>query len=82
MWLFIYTKKKGGEKMENTKKLENYSDVLTLAEIAEFLRISKDSAKVLVKMGVLKCLRIGRLYRFRKEDVLEFLENYGKKEDK
>lgn len=68
--------------MENTKKLENYSDVLTLAEIAEFLRISKDSAKVLVKMGVLKCLRIGRLYRFRKEDVLEFLENYGKKEDK
>lgn len=66
--------------MENIKKLDNYSDVLTLAEVAEFLRVSKDSAKVLVKMGLLKCIRIGRLYRFRKEDVLEFLENYGKKE--
>lgn len=66
--------------MENIKKLENYSDVLTLSEVAEFLRISKDSAKVLVKMGLLKCLRIGRLYRFRKVDMLEFLETYGKKE--
>ena len=66
--------------MGNTIKLENFSDVLTLAEVAEFLRISKDSAKNLVTIGYLKSIRIGRLYRFRKEDVLEFLENYGKKE--
>lgn len=64
--------------MENAIKLENYSDVLTLAEVAEFLRISKDSVKNLVSLGYLNCIRIGRLYRFRKKDILEFLEKYGK----
>lgn len=66
--------------MEETLKLENYSDVLTLAEVAEFLRISKDSAKNLVTLGYLKCIRIGRLYRFRKEDIVDFLNKYGKQE--
>ena len=66
--------------MEEALKLENYSDVLTLAEVAEFLRISKDSAKNLVTLGYLKCIRIGRLYRFRKEDIVDFLNKYGKQE--
>ena len=66
--------------MEEVLKLENYSDVLTLAEVAEFLRISKDSAKNLVTLGYLKCIRIGRLYRFRKEDIIDFLSKYGKQE--
>lgn len=64
--------------MEEVLKIENYSDVLTLSEVAEFLRISKDSAKNLVTLGYLKCIRIGRLYRFRKEDIVDFLNKYGK----
>lgn len=66
--------------MEEVLKIENYSDVLTLSEVAEFLRISKDSAKNLVTLGYLKCIRIGRLYRFRKEDIVDFLNKYGKQE--
>ena len=61
-------------------KLENYSDILTLVEVAEFLRISKDSVKNLVKLGFLKSLKIGRMYRFKKEDVVEFLDKYGKED--
>lgn len=64
--------------MENIKKLENYSDVLTLAEVAEFLRVSKDTVKALVSAKVLNCIRIGRLYRFKKEDIAYFLEKNGR----
>ena len=69
--------------MEIIKKLENYSDVLTLSETADILRVSKDSIKNLIALGFLKCFRIGRLYRFRKKDIIEFLEKHEKdKEEK
>lgn len=64
--------------MENIKKLENYSDVLTLVEVADFLRVSKDTVKALVSSGMLNCIRIGRLYRFKKEDIAYFLEKNGR----
>lgn len=64
--------------MEEVKKLENYSDVLTLAEVAEFLRVSKDTVKALVSAGILNSIRIGHLYRFKKEDIAYFLEKNGR----
>ena len=64
--------------MEDVKKLENYSDVLTLVEVAEFLRVSKDTVKALVSSGILNSIRIGRLYRFKKEDIADFLEKNGR----
>lgn len=59
--------------MENLRKLENYSDVLTLNEVAEYFNVSKDSIKKLVSLNLLKSFKIGRMYRFRKEDIEDFL---------
>ena len=56
------------------KDLEKFDDVLTLKEVAEYLKISTDSVKNLVKVGLLECFRVGRLYRFTKENILKFLK--------
>ena len=63
------------------KGLDKYDDVLTLKEVAEYLKISTDSVKNLVKVGLLECFRVGRLYRFTKEDILKFLKMTNKKEE-
>ena len=63
------------------KGLERFDDVLTLKEVAEYLKISTDSVKNLVKVGLLECFRVGRLYRFTKEDILKFLKMTNKKEE-
>ena len=63
------------------KGLEKFDDVLTLKEVAEYLKISTDSVKHLVKVGLLKCFRVGRLYRFTKKDILNFLKITNKEEE-
>ena len=62
------------------KGLEKFDDVLTLKEVAEYLKISTDSVKNLVKIGLLECFRVGRLYRFTKQHILNFLKITNKEE--
>jgi len=58
-------------------------DLLSLQEVAELLRVSKISIYRMVARQVLAVYRIGRRMRFRKEDVLRYLERnrYGCKEN-
>ena len=79
---FFLLKWKGGVKVEiEMKDLEKFDDVLTLKEVADYLKVSTDSVKTLVKIGLLKCFRVGRLYRFTKEDILNFLKMTNKEEE-
>lgn len=64
------------------KGLEKFDDVLTLKDVAEYLKISTDSVKNLVKIGLLECFRVGRLYRFTKGNILNFLKITNKIEKK
>lgn len=57
------------------KDLESYSDVLTLKEVAQYLNISKDTARKLCLTNKIKHLRVGRLYKITKENLVNFIEN-------
>lgn len=56
------------------KELEAYPDVLSLKEVAEYVHISKDTVRKACLNGELKHIRIGRLYKITKENLIEFLE--------
>ena len=61
--------------LEKYKELEAYPDVLSLKDVAKYVHISKDSARKACLTGELKHIRIGRLYKITKENLIDFLEN-------
>ena len=61
--------------IEKYKELELYPDVLSLKEVAQYVHVSKDTIRNECLKGKLKHLRIGRLYKITKENLIEFLEN-------
>ena len=48
-------------------------DLMTVAEVASILRVSKMTVYRLVQVGQLSSLRIGRSFRLRRADVAEYL---------
>ena len=60
---------------EKYRDLEAYPDVLNLKDVANYCRISKDSARKACRDGKSKHIRIGRLYKITKENLINFLEN-------
>ncbi|MGL4392875.1 MAG: helix-turn-helix domain-containing protein [Fusobacteriaceae bacterium] len=60
--------------MQNYVDLEKYPDVLNLNETSEFFRTSKDSIRKLCLSGEIKHIRIGKLYKFTKQNIKDFLE--------
>ena len=61
--------------LEKYKELENYPDILNLKDVANYCGISKDSARKLCLTNHLKHVRIGKLYKITKENLVNFLEN-------
>lgn len=61
--------------LEKYKELEAYPDVLSLKDVAKYVHISKDTARKACLTGELKHIRIGRLYKITKENLIDFLEN-------
>ena len=57
------------------RDLKAYPDVLNLKDVANYCRISKDSVRKACRDGKLKHIRIGRLYKITKENLINFLEN-------
>ena len=55
------------------------NELLTGGEIAKILNISRAHAYVLIQRGVIKHIKIGRLRRVRKSDLLEFVETCTKR---
>ncbi len=60
--------------LEKYKELEAYPDVLSLKDVANYVHISKDTARKACLAGELKHIRIGRLYKITKENLIDFLE--------
>jgi len=52
----------------------NNSVLLTIAETAEALRVSKSFLYVLARLGVLPTIRIGRGRMVRRSDVARFMQ--------
>jgi len=49
-------------------------EVLTVQEVATFLRLKRSTAYELVKQGVIPSVRLGRQIRVPKNRLLKFLE--------
>ena len=57
---------------------ENYNDikpVMTLKEVRSVLNLGRTKMSELVKKGLIPVVKIGRCYRIRREDLIEFLDN-------
>lgn len=53
--------------------LNDYSDILTVAEIAETLYIGKNRVYELLENGSIKGFRIGRVWKVPKEALREYI---------
>ncbi len=47
--------------------------MMTVQELAQFLRISKNTAYIFVKSGVIPSVKVGRQTRIYREDVMRFV---------
>ena len=52
---------------------------MSIKEVAEFLGVSKIAIYKWAKKGFIPCLRVGRQYRFIKEEIIEWAKKRGSK---
>ena len=60
--------------MKNTN-LRDMNTVLTVQEVAEYLRVSEDCVRDMIKKGQLKATIIGNSYRILRKNVIAILED-------
>jgi len=53
------------------EKIKDASQIMTVEEVAAFLKLSKITVYKLVKKGQIPGFRVGNSWRFRKEDIIE-----------
>jgi excisionase family DNA binding protein len=58
---------------------ENFSQVYTVEEVAKMLKVSDQTVRALIRQGNLPALRIGRVWRIKKEDLRAYM-NPGRNE--
>jgi excisionase family DNA binding protein len=51
------------------------SRLLTVAEVANLMRVSRMTVYRLIRRGQLKAVRVGRNYRVREDDLSAYLES-------
>lgn len=56
--------------------------IFNAKEAAEYLRISKVTLYNLVDRGQIRCIRIGRIYRFSIEQIEDFIAAGGSSNEK
>ena len=50
-----------------------YNDILTVEDLCEVLNIGKNTAYRLLKNGVIKSIKIGRIYKIPKKNVKKYI---------
>lgn len=48
--------------------------LLKTTDVCEILNVSPNTVKALIESGELTAIRVGHQYRFRKEDIAEYIE--------
>lgn len=56
-------------------------DILTIKEIAEYLKIKEKTAYVLAAKGEIPGFKVGGSWRFRKEEIVEWTRTKQKQEN-
>ena len=62
-----------GMEVLEVQMLDEYKDVLTVQEVSDVLKISKQLVRKLIKNRELTGLRIGREYRVLKKDLISYI---------
>lgn len=52
---------------------EEYRDLLTTAEVSKALGVSQQLVRKLARSGEIKSIRIGREFRFTKNNIIEYV---------
>ncbi len=60
--------------MENKITLEKEERLLTIDEVAEFLHVNPMTVYAWVKEGKIPAFKIGKVWRFRKTEIDEWLK--------
>lgn len=63
---------------ENVK--ESSDEIMTISEVAEFLKISEITTYKLVQEGKIPAFKVGRHWRIVKNDLTEFIEKQKREE--
>ena len=58
-----------------TEQYKDIKPVMTLKEARIILNLGRSKMSELVKKGTIYAVKIGRCYRIRREDLIEFLDN-------
>lgn len=59
--------------------LRKYDDVLTIADLMDYLAVGKNTAYTLIREGKIKSFRIGRNYKIPKQAVIDYIHSAGNK---
>jgi len=62
-------------KSENKPAVAAIEDLYAMSQVAQILRCSRKTIYRLISSGRLRAVRWGRSYRFRREDVQEFVRS-------
>ena len=57
--------------------LDNYDEILTLAEVSNILKIGATNTYKLVKSGELKAFKTGRSWKISKQDLIDYIKERG-----
>ncbi len=55
-----------------------YSDIVTIDELCEMLRIGKNKAYQLLRSGRISSFKDGRLWMIPKQAVIDYISNFGR----
>jgi len=58
--------------------VEEFPEIMTIGEAAQYLRISRSSLYKVAQEGRIPCQKVGRHWRFRKQALDRWLETYPK----
>ena len=54
--------------------IDNLPDIVTVKELAEFLKINEKTVTRAIESGALKALKAGRVWRIEKESVIDWVK--------
>ena len=63
----------------NDDSLRKYDDVLTIADLMDYLAVGKNTAYTLIREGKIKSFRIGRNYKIPKQAVIDYIHSASNK---
>jgi excisionase family DNA binding protein len=68
--------------MEKISKTDQPTTIMTVRDVADYLRLSEATIYQMARQGRIPVLRMGRTWRFKKEFIDDWLETSTQKEKK